>query len=112
MSNTVTDLTQGSVSQQLLRYAVPVVGTSLLQAIYSIVDMLVVSQMIGSAGASGVNNASQFMTVLTQIAIGLSNGGNILVGQYFGAGDRENQERTTGTFLTLFLLLRKKKQTV
>ena len=93
MSNTVTDLTQGSVSQQLLRYAVPVVGTSLLQAIYSIVDMLVVSQMIGSAGASGVNNASQFMTVLTQIAIGLSNGGNILVGQYFGAGDRENQER-------------------
>ena len=105
MSNTVTDLTQGSVSQQLLRYAVPVVGTSLLQAIYSIVDMLVVSQMIGSAGASGVNNASQFMTVLTQIAIGLSNGGNILVGQYFGAGDRENQERTTGTFLTLFLLL-------
>ena len=105
MSNTINDLTQGSVPRQLVRYAVPVVGTSLLQAIYSIVDMLVVSKLIGAAGASGVNNASQFMLVLTQIAIGLANGGNILVGQYFGAGDKENQEQTTGTFLSLFLLL-------
>jgi len=54
---------------------------------------------------SGVNNASQFMLVLTQIAIGLSNGGNILVGQYFGAGQKEERERTTGTFFLLFTLL-------
>ena len=105
MANTVTDLTQGSVPRQLIRYAVPVVTTSLLQAVYSIVDILVVSKMLGPSGVSGVNNASQFMLVLTQIAIGLANGGNILVGQYFGAGQKEEQERTTGTFFTLFLIL-------
>lgn len=105
MANSVSDLTQGSVSRQLVRYAIPVITTSLLQALYSIVDILVVSKMLGPAGVSGVNNASQFMLVLTQIAIGLSNGGNILVGQYFGAGQKEERERTTGTFLVLFLLL-------
>lgn len=105
MEHTVNNLTRGSVPRQLIRYAVPVVTTSLLQAVYSIVDILVVSKMLGSAGVSGVNNASQFMLILTQIAIGLSNGGNILVGQYFGAGQKEERERTTGTFFTLFLLL-------
>lgn len=105
MANSVSDLTQGSVSRQLIRYAVPVVTTSLLQAVYSIVDIFVVSKMLGPSGVSGVNNASQFMLVLTQIAIGLSNGGNILVGQYFGAGQKEERERTTGTFFTLFALL-------
>ena len=99
------DLTQGRVSSQLIRYALPVVASSLLQAIYSIVDMLVVSQFLGETGASGVSNGSQCITLLTQVAIGLANGGNILVGQYFGARDRENREETTGSFLTLFAIL-------
>ena len=105
LSTTQTDLTAGSVRQQLIRYAVPVVASSLLQAIYSIVDMLVVSRMLGSAGASGVSNAAQVTTILTSIAIGLSNGGNIMVGQYFGARDKRSQDETTGTFFTLFLLM-------
>ena len=99
------DLTQGRVSSQLIRYALPVVASSLLQAIYSIVDMLVVSQFLGETGASGVSNGSQCITLLTQVAIGLANGGNILVGQYFGARDRENREETTGSFLALFAIL-------
>ena len=105
MASAQHDLTQGSVTKQLIRYALPVVASSLLQAIYSLVDMLVVSRLLGETGASGVSNASQFITVLTQVAIGLSNGGNILVGQYFGAGDRKNREETTGSFFTLCVLL-------
>ena len=99
------NLTEGRVSAQLVRYALPVVASSLMQAIYSLVDMLVVSSMLGESGASGVSNGAQFITVMTQVAIGLSNGGNILVGQYFGAGDEENRERTTGSFFTLFSIL-------
>ncbi len=75
------NLTEGNVSAQLIRYALPVVASSLMQAVYSIVDMLVVSKMLGEAGASGVSNGAQFITLLTLVAIGLSNGGNILVGQ-------------------------------
>ena len=105
MSQVQNDLTQGSVTRQLIRYAVPVVTTSLLQAVYMLVDMLIVSHLLGPDGASAVTNGGQTMDVLTKVAIGLSNGGNILVGQYFGARDKENQEKTIGTFLTLFLLL-------
>lgn len=93
------------MGSQLIHYALPVVASSLLQAIYSIVDMLVVSQLLGETGASGVSNGSQCITLLTQVAIGLSNGGNILVGQYFGAKDQDNREETTGSFLALFAIV-------
>ena len=107
MSNsaTITDLTTGGVRQQLIRYAVPIITTSLLQAVYAIVDMLVVSRFLGSGGASGVSNAAQVTTILSSIAIGLSNGGNIMVGQYFGNKDKKNQDETIGTFFSLFFLL-------
>ena len=100
-----TDLTQGSVRRQLIKYATPVIATTVLQTVYSLVDLLVVSHLLGSGGASGVSNASQITLLLTNVAVGLANGGNILVSQYFGAGDKKSRVRVTGSFITLFLLV-------
>lgn len=105
MASEQRDLTRGSVRGQLIRYAVPIMTTSLLQAIYGIVDMLVVSRLVGDTGASAVNNANQISFLITNVAIGLSNGGSVLVGQYFGSGDRENREKTIGTFMTIFAVV-------
>ena len=83
------DLTQGSVTRKLVRYALPLVASSLLQAIYSITDII---------------NASIIMNMLTQLAIGLTVGGNVLVGQYFGSGDHENRRKAAGNMLTVGLI--------
>lgn len=104
MSNQ-TDLTRGNVRRQLIRYSLPVIGTTVLQTVYSLIDLLVVSHLLGSSGASGVSNSSQIVLLLTNVAVGLANGGNILVGQYFGSGDRERREKVTGCFITLFVLV-------
>lgn len=102
---TQNDLNQGSVRRQLIKYALPIIGSTVLQTLYTLVDLLVVSHLLGNAGASGVSNASQITLMLTSVAVGLSNGGNILVSQYFGSKDRERRERVTGSFITLFLLV-------
>ena len=104
MSNQ-TDLTRGDVRRQLIRYSVPVIATTVLQTVYSLIDLMVVSHLLGSAGASGVSNSSQIVLLLTNVAVGLANGGNILVGQYFGSGDKEEREKVTGCFITLFVLV-------
>ena len=41
MASIDRDLTQGSVTKQLVRYALPLVTTSLLQSLYSIADYIV-----------------------------------------------------------------------
>ena len=44
------------------------------------------------------------MNMLTQLAIGLTVGGNVLVGQYFGSGDHENRRKSAGNMLTVGLI--------
>lgn len=104
-SSAVNNLTVGNVRSQLIKYSIPVIITSLLQALYGIVDMIVVGQFLGSSGISGVNNGSQIMFYITSTFIGLSHGGNILISQYFGRGDDENRRKTTGTFFTMFSVI-------
>ena len=98
------DLTQGSVTRKLVRYALPLVASSLLQAIYSITDIIIAGHYIGDVGISAINNASIIMNMLTQLAIGLTVGGNVLVGQYFGSGDHENRRKSAGNMLTVGLI--------
>ncbi len=85
------DLTQGSIVKSLLVYAWPVVLSSLLQSAYSITDLIVAGWFIGEGGISAINNASQVMQILTQIIMGITTGGNILMSQYYGGQDPVNQ---------------------
>ena len=103
MSALQTDLTQGSVSGKLLRYAAPLVASSLLQAVYSITDIIIAGHFIGDAGISAINTASVIMNMLTQLAIGLTVGGTILVGRYFGSGAEEARKQAAGNTLTVGL---------
>ncbi len=100
-----TDLTQGNAARQLVRYAIPMVTTSVLQALYSMADMIITGHFVGNTGISALNNASQIMNIATQIAIGITVGGNILIGQYYGAGETEGRRRATGTLITASMVL-------
>ena len=100
-----SDLTQGSVWRQLVKYSAPLVLSSLLQAAYSLVDVMVVGHYVGPSAISAVNNASMVMNMLTQVIIGLTTGGNILIGQYFGKREMENCKKATVTLYVLTLIL-------
>ena len=52
------DLTRGSVARKLLCYALPLVASSLLQAAYSITDIIVAGHFIGDVGITAINNGS------------------------------------------------------
>lgn len=105
MDRTQMDLTQGRITKQLIRFATPLMLSSLLQTVYSFVDMLVVGQFVGQAGLSGVNNGGQVMHAVTQVIIGLTTGGNILVSQYFGSRDEKNFKDTIVTLFSLSMIL-------
>ena len=73
--------------------------SSLLQSAYSITDLIIAGWFIGKDGISAINNSSQVMVILTQIIMGITTGGNILMGQYFGSKDHANRVRTNRTLL-------------
>ena len=98
------DLTQGSVAKNLIRFAMPFLLSMLIQQSYSMADLLIVSHFAGEASVAGVNNGGQLTFFVTAIAIGVSVGGTILIGQYFGAKKMEDLRKTASTLLTMMIL--------
>ena len=80
-------------------------ASSLLQALYSMVDTVIAGHFAGSAAISAINNSGQILNILTKIAIGITTGGNIIIGQYYGAKEQGRLGEASGTLLSLSLLL-------
>jgi len=98
------NLTEGSVVKQLILFALPFMLSNLIQTLYNVADMLIVGIYSGTAGISGVNIGGQVTFILTNIIIGLTVGGTVIIGQYLGAGDRKGMRETIGTLLTFLLV--------
>jgi len=99
----VKDLTDGNVTQLLLSFAFPLFVSNALQAVYNIVDMIVVGQFIGGAGMSAVSIGGDILHLLTFVAMGFSSAGQVLVARDVGAQRMDNVKRTIGTMFTFLL---------
>ncbi len=93
----------GSVAKKLLGFAFPLFLANLLQALYNVVDMLVVGKIVGETGLAAISNASMLCFIINSLCIGLTMGGSVLVAQYKGAGDQKGQRDTIGMLFLLSL---------
>jgi len=98
------DLLTGSVPKQLIAFSLPFLGANILQSVYSVVDMIIVGQFVGSAGLSGVSIGSQITALFTSTGMGLAMGGQMMLAQFKGAGDEEAQKQSIGTILSFMFL--------
>ena len=106
MSNTmIKDLTKGNVTKQLLIFAFPLFLSNSLQAIYNIVDMIIVGQFIGGTGMSAVSIGGDVLHLLTFVAMGFSSAGQVLISRFVGAGDLSSVKKTIGTMSTFLLIV-------
>ncbi|MCD8218339.1 MAG: MATE family efflux transporter [Clostridiales bacterium] len=103
--NEIRDLTTGSVSGKLYRFAMPILCTNLLQAVYNVVDMMIVGRFLGSAGITAVNVGGQVVMVVFVVISAFSNAISVLIGQLIGAGRKKEIPFVVNTALILFLLL-------
>lgn len=98
------NLTEGSVVKQLIKFALPFMLSNLIQTLYNVADMLIIGNYNGSAGISGVNIGGQVTFILTNIVVGLSVGGTVVIAQYLGSGDRKGMKESISTLLTFLLV--------
>lgn len=99
------DLTAGGVGKKLVLFSLPILVTMLLQAVYNIVDMILVGRFLGAPGMSAVSVGGQVTLLVLCIVNGLSNGGAVCVGRLFGRRQLEKAHRLIGAFLSFLILL-------
>lgn len=101
----VKDLTEGSVPGLLLTFAAPLFVSNALQAIYNIVDMIVVGQVIGGSGMSAVSTGGNILHLLTFVAMGFSSAGQVIIAREVGMKESEAVKKTIGTLFTMLFVI-------
>lgn len=97
------DLTVGSVPKLLLMFAAPLFVSNALQAIYNIVDMIVVGQVLGGNGMSAVAIGGNVLGILNFIVMGFAGAGQVIIARSLGEKDMDAIKRTIGNMFTLLL---------
>lgn len=93
----IKDFTKGSITKQLIVFVWPLFLSNLLQVVYNMVDMIVIGNVLGKEGISAVSVGGDVTHLLTFIAMGFSNAGQVLIARYIGAGERKKIGRFVGT---------------
>ena len=99
----VRDMTRGPVVPLLIRFTLPLFVSNALQAIYNLVDMVIVGNYIGKAGMSAVSIGGDILHLLTFVAMGFSSAGQVIIAQAVGGGRHDDIKKTIGTMFTFLL---------
>ena len=99
----VKDLTEGKVVPLLLRFSLPLFVSNALQAVYNVVDMVVVGNYIGKAGMSAVSIGGDLLHLLTFVAMGFCSAGQVIIARAVGEKRPEDIQKTIGTMFSFLL---------
>lgn len=105
MSEQKNSFTEGSVFGSMIRFALPVLGSLILQAAYGAVDLLIVGQFGDASSISAVGTGSSFMQMITMIVVSLAMGSTVTIGHYIGAKNSRKAGDAVGTTVVLFTVL-------
>lgn len=83
----INDMTVGSPTRDIVKFAVPLIGGYILQQMYLIIDAAIVGQFIGVNALAAVGASSSIMFLIMGFCNGSCAGFAIPVAQEFGAKD-------------------------
>lgn len=98
------DMTTGSILGKMLRFAFPLMASSILQLLFNAADVIVVGNYCGEDALAAVGSNGPLINLLTNLFIGLSVGSNVAVARFFGAGDHMSVKKTVQTSMLLSIL--------
>lgn len=99
------DLTTGPIGKTLIAFALPVLGSTVLQSLNGSANAIWVSHVLGEAALTATSNANQILFLMLGAAFGVTMAANIMIGQAIGAGDRSLAQKVIGTSTTFFIVL-------
>ena len=98
------DMCNGAILPKMLRFALPLMLSSMLQLMFNAADVIVVGRFAGDHSLAAVGSTGTLVNLLTNFFMGLSIGGNVLASRYYGAKQDGELRQTVHTSITLSLI--------
>ncbi len=97
------NMTEGSPAGHIFAFALPLLAGSFLQQLYNMVDSWVVGNYVGDGALAAVGIGFPVIFMLTSLFMGLSNGGTVVISQFYGAGKTDRARAAIDTVYTTFM---------
>ncbi|WP_375404381.1 MATE family efflux transporter [uncultured Sphingomonas sp.] len=97
------DLTSGPIASTLLAFALPTLGSNVLQSLNGSINAIWVGRFLGEDALAATSNANIIMFLMFGAVFGFGMAATILVGQSFGRRDVESARRAFGSAIGLVL---------
>lgn len=101
-AETKNELLTGAILPALMRFAIPILLSLILQTLYGAVDLWAVGVFGTPADVAAVAIGSQTMQIITGVLTGLSTGTTVMLGRKVGAGDARGAAWVVGASAWLF----------
>ena len=101
------NMTEGPLGRSILRFAIPVMLTGVLQLLYNAADLVVVGQFAenGNLALAAVGSSSPLISLIVNFFMGLTLGTGVTLAIALGSGNKSIAERTTHTSMLLALII-------
>jgi len=96
------DLTEGPITRTLALFALPVLGSNVLQSLNGSINALWIGRFLGETALAATSNANLVLFLILGTMFGVGMAATIMVGQAFGARDPDRAKRVVGTSATFF----------
>ncbi len=99
------DLTSGPIASTLLVFALPVLGSNVLQSLNGSINAVWVGRYLGETALAATSNANLVLFLLLGTMFGIGMAATILVAQSVGARNLDEAKRIVGTSATFYFIV-------
>lgn len=98
------DMSHGPLFGKIVRYALPLMLTYLLQLAFHAADMVVIGRFGSPESLAAIGATGAITALIINVVTGLSTGANVLAAQYFGAKDSKHMTRLVHTAISISIV--------
>ncbi len=98
------DMTNGPLMGKIVKFAIPLALSGILQLLFNAADMVVAGRFAGNGALAAVGSTGALIQLLINLFMGLSIGVNVLVARYYGAGQQRDLNETVHTAILTSLI--------
>ncbi|MBR4145723.1 MAG: polysaccharide biosynthesis C-terminal domain-containing protein, partial [Lachnospiraceae bacterium] len=98
------NMCEGQILPKMLKFAVPLMLSSILQLLFNAADVVVVGKFAGDDALAAVGCTGSLINLLINLFMGLSVGANVMVARHFGAKRDDELRKSVHTSMLLSVL--------
>ena len=98
-------MTKGSITKNLVFFAIPLFFGQLLQQLYNVVDSVVVGNVLGKEALAAVSTTGSLIFLMVGFINGLFMGSSVIIGKSYGARDLKRVSIATHTGIAFAIIM-------